>query len=50
MDRIDIHIEVQAIKFNEISSDTQGEPSSSIRGRVTSARIVQQERLKSDGI
>jgi len=50
MDRIDIHIEVPAIKFNEISSDTQGEPSASIRGRVTGARAIQQERFKSDGI
>ncbi len=50
MDRIDIHIEVPAIKFNEISSDTPGEPSSAIRERVTRARAVQQERFKSDGI
>ena len=50
MDRIDIHIEVPAIKFNEISSDAQGEPSSSIRERVTRARAVQQERFKNDCI
>ena len=50
MDRIDIHIEVPAIKFNEISSDTLGEPSSFIRERVTRARTIQQERFKSDGI
>ncbi len=50
MDRIDIHIEVPAIKFNEISSDTQGEPSSAIRERVTRARQVQHERFKNDGI
>jgi magnesium chelatase family protein len=50
MDRIDIHIEVPAIKFNEIASDVTGEPSSSIRERVTRARSVQQERFKADGI
>jgi magnesium chelatase family protein len=50
MDRIDIHIEVPAIKFNEISSDTTAEPSQSIRERVTSARMIQQERFKADGI
>jgi magnesium chelatase family protein len=50
MDRIDIHIEVPAIKFNEIASDTLGEPSSSIRERVTRARTIQQERFNSDGI
>ncbi len=50
MDRIDIHIEVPAIKFNEISSDEQGEPSAAIRERVTRARSTQQERFRSDGI
>ena len=50
MDRIDIHIEVPAIKFNEISSDTMAEPSSSIRERVTKARVIQHERFKADGI
>ena len=50
MDRIDIHIEVPAIKFNEIASDSAGEPSSGIRERVTRARSMQQARFKSDGI
>ncbi len=50
MDRIDIHIEVPAIKFTEISSDQPAEPSAAIRERVTRARLVQQERFSSDGI
>jgi magnesium chelatase family protein len=50
MDRIDIHIEVPAIKFNEISSDRPAEPSSAIRERVTRARAIQYERFKNDGI
>jgi magnesium chelatase family protein len=50
MDRIDIHIEVPAIKFNEIASDTLAEPSASIRERVTRARAVQQARFRADGI
>ena len=50
MDRIDIHIEVPAIKFNEISSDVPGEPSGAIRDRVTFARSVQLERFKADSI
>ncbi len=50
MDRIDIHIEVPAIKFNEISSDAMSEASSAIRQRVTKARTVQHERFKNDGI
>lgn len=50
MDRIDLHIEVPAIKFSEISSDAAGEPSASIRDRVTRARRSQQERFNGDGI
>jgi magnesium chelatase family protein len=50
MDRIDLHIEVPAVKFREIADDTPAEPSASIRERVTRARAVQQERFRSDGI
>jgi magnesium chelatase family protein len=50
MDRIDIHIEVPAIKFNEISSDRQAEPSAAIRERVTKARALQYARFTQDGI
>jgi magnesium chelatase family protein len=50
MDRIDIHIEVPAIKFNEISSDKPAEPSAAIRERVTKARAIQYSRFEQDGI
>lgn len=50
MDRIDIHVEVPAIKFNDIASDTVGEASSAIRERVTRARNIQQDRFADDGI
>ena len=50
MDRIDIHIEVPAIKFNKVSSDIVAEASSAIRDRVTHARTIQQKRFRSDGI
>ncbi len=50
MDRIDIHIEVPAIKFNEIASNTPAEPSTSIRERVTQARKIQLDRFRSEGI
>ncbi len=50
MDRIDIHMEVPAIKFKEISSDKPAEASSAIRERVTTARAIQYERFKNDGI
>jgi magnesium chelatase family protein len=50
MDRIDIHIEVPAVKFREIAGEAPAEPSSAIRERVTRARIVQQDRFRHDGI
>lgn len=46
LDRIDIHIEVPAVKFNELASKQPGEKSSEIRKRVIEARKIQQERFK----
>lgn len=50
MDRMDIHVEVPAVKFKEISDDRMAEPSAEIRSRVTRARASQQERFSGDGI
>jgi len=46
MDRIDIHIEVPAVNFKELSSDACGEKSEVIRARVNHARKRQLERFK----
>jgi magnesium chelatase family protein len=46
LDRIDLHIEVPAVKFQEITSQRNGEPSATIRERVIAARHVQQHRFK----
>jgi len=46
LDRIDLHIEVPAVKFREISSEQNGESSAQIRERVVAARKRQQERFK----
>jgi len=46
LDRIDIHIEVPAVKFKELSSSAQGEKSESIRARVVKAREMQISRFK----
>ncbi len=46
LDRIDIHIEVPAVKFKELSGDAVGEPSEEIRRRVNKARQIQLERYK----
>jgi magnesium chelatase family protein len=46
LDRIDIHIHVQAVKYKELSSKSDSEPSSLIRERVKKAREKQQYRFK----
>ncbi|XZF13212.1 YifB family Mg chelatase-like AAA ATPase [Chitinophagaceae bacterium MMS25-I14] len=46
LDRIDLHVEVTPVSFNELSSDKKSEPSSQIRERVIRAREIQAERFK----
>jgi len=52
MDRIDIHIDVPAVKFNELRGRgvPQGESSDVIRNRVLDARQRQLGRFNGDGI
>lgn len=45
LDRIDIHIEVPAVKYKELSSNVKGETSNDIRKRVVAARNVQLKRF-----
>src|SRR5882672_9345730 len=45
LDRIDIHVEVPAVKFREITAERTGEASAQIRERVVTARRRQQERF-----
>ena len=46
LDRIDIHIEVSPVEFDDISSTAPAESSASIRERVIKAREIQTERFK----
>jgi len=52
LDRIDIHIDVPAVRFRELVGDTpfDAEDSATIRQRVIAARERQRERLGGDGI
>ncbi len=52
LDRIDIHIDVPAVKFKELRGRDlpEGESSETIRTRVLEARAIQLQRLKPDGI
>jgi len=46
LDRIDIHIHVNPVKFDELSSKTEAEKSETIRERVIKAREIQLRRFK----
>lgn len=46
LDRIDIHIEVTPVEFNELSSLQSSEKSEAVRERVINARKVQEQRFK----
>lgn len=50
LDRIDIHIEVPALKISEMTSYADGESSLKIRERVMKAREIQKERFKNKKI
>ncbi len=43
---IDIHCEIQAVPFAQLSQMQPGEPSEKIRERVIKARKIQEERFK----
>ena len=46
LDRIDIHCEIQAVPFAQLSKMQPGEPSSSHRQRVIKARLIQECSLQ----
>ena len=46
LDRIDIHVDVPPVRFQDMSTEKQAEPSRQIKERVIKARAIQQERFK----
>ncbi len=46
MDRIDLHVEVTPVSFNELSGERKTDNSSSIRERVIRARELQAKRFE----
>jgi magnesium chelatase family protein len=46
LDRIDIHIEVPAVPFEELSSSTEGTSSRNMRSQVENARVLQKQRFE----
>jgi magnesium chelatase family protein len=45
LDRIDLHVEVPALDYRELTTERDGESSSAVRERVTRARAVQRARF-----
>jgi magnesium chelatase family protein len=50
LDRIDLHLEVPAVSYAELSEGPAGEPSAAIRARVLQARGIQAERFRNSTI
>jgi magnesium chelatase family protein len=50
LDRIDLHIQVPAVKYKELAQDEKCEGSAVIRDRILSARHLQCNRLEAFGI
>ena len=48
LDRIDLHLEVAAVPFKEISDERQGEPSIKIKKRVDACRKIQETRYQNN--
>jgi magnesium chelatase family protein len=49
LDRIDIQIDVPAVRYEELTSLEKGEPSADIRARVIRARKIQEARFRDNG-
>ncbi len=45
MDRIDLHIEVPSVNYQELKQSSSGEPSAIIRARIEQARAIQIRRF-----
>ena len=50
LDRIDIHVEMTDVSYDDITAKQDGESSAAIRERVTKARDIQRLRYRDEGI
>jgi magnesium chelatase family protein len=50
LDRIDLQVEVDSVKYDELASSEAAESSATVKARVERARAIQRERFKDDGI
>ena len=49
-DRIDIHVEVDGVKYDDLTSDGKTETSAEVKARVEQARAIQRERFREENI
>jgi magnesium chelatase family protein len=50
LDRIDLHVEVPAVRYEDMAAPRSGDSSETIRGRVTDCRKVQHDRFARSGV
>lgn len=50
LDRVDLHVEVPAVPYRDLTSPQPEEPSTTIRARVETAREIQRRRFKGEKI
>lgn len=50
LDRIDIQVQVDNVKYVELTDKSEGESSEEVRKRVNRTRLIQKERFKNDHI
>ncbi len=50
LDRIDIQVEVDEVKYSELTDNSQNESSKQVKERVNRTRLIQKNRFKDDGI
>lgn len=50
LDRVDLQVQVDSVKYSELASEEEGECSAIVRARVNRARAIQAERFREDPI
>lgn len=50
LDRIDIHIEIKPVKYEDLKDETKSKSSAELKEEVVRARLIQEERYKNEKI
>lgn len=48
LDRIDLQVEVDGVKYEDLAGESDGEPSAEVKKRVERARAIQRERFRNE--